>query len=101
MGNAHIGVRIHSFIHPHAFDNDNSKGNLLKFPAGCPADTNRQEFPLKNPVYDGGKNNRSQGNERVVYYWKPGDLDSAGNPNAIYCGIMTHTGAPVGGFKLC
>ncbi|MCJ1344623.1 hypothetical protein MMC31_002826 [Peltigera leucophlebia] len=87
--------------YPHPFDNDDSKGNKLNFPSFCPADKSRYEFPLKNPVYDGGKNNVNQGDERVVYYWAPGDIDYEGNPNVQYCGIMTHVGAPSGGFVLC
>ena len=53
------------------------------------------------PVYDGGKNNVNQGDERVVYYWLPGDIDYEGNPNVQFCGLMTHVGAPAGGFLLC
>ncbi|MCJ1267424.1 hypothetical protein MMC22_007309 [Lobaria immixta] len=87
--------------YPHPFDNDDSKGNKLNFPSFCPADKSRYEFPLKVPVYDGGKNNVNQGDERVVYYWTPGDIDYEGNPNVQYCGIMTHVGAPSGGFLLC
>ncbi|KAL8938350.1 MAG: hypothetical protein Q9211_003250 [Gyalolechia sp. 1 TL-2023] len=87
--------------YPHSFENDDSKGNKLQFPDDCPADTNRQEFPLMSPPYDGGKNNVKQGDERVVYYWTPGDIDYTDNPNAKYCGIMTHVGAPPGGFILC
>lgn len=87
--------------YPHSFENDDSKGNKLSFPSWCPADTSRYEFPLMNPVYDGGKNNVKQGDERVVYYWVPGDIDYEGNPNVQYCGIMTHVGAPSGGFLLC
>lgn len=88
--------------YPHSFENDDSKGNKLKFPNDCPADTNRQEFPLVSPPpYDGGKNNVKQGDERVVYYWTPGDIDYTDNPNVKYCGIMTHVGAPTGGFILC
>lgn len=54
-----------------------------------------------SPIYDGGKNNVKQGDERVVYYWKDGDIDYQGNPNVVYCGIMTHQGAAKGGFLLC
>lgn len=89
--------------YPHKFDHDDSKGNKLTFPDYCPEnDENRQEFPLVSPPpYDGGKNNVKQGDERVVYYWKPGDIDYSDNPNVLYCGIMTHDGAPTGGFKMC
>ena len=60
------------------------------------------EFPLITPPpYDGGKNNVKQGDERVVYYYTPGDRTSDGNPNVEYCGIMTHVGATPGGFFLC
>ncbi|KAL8702490.1 MAG: hypothetical protein Q9201_004330 [Fulgogasparrea decipioides] len=87
--------------YPHSFDKDDSKGNKLNFPDYCPADTNRMEYPLKVPTYDGGKSNTNTGEERVVYYWKQGDESYDGNPNVIYCGVMTHTGAPTGGFNLC
>ncbi|KAL9608846.1 MAG: hypothetical protein Q9167_006332 [Letrouitia subvulpina] len=86
--------------YPHPIDKDDSKGNKLNFPDYCPADTNRMEYPMKVPTYDGGKSNTNYGQERVVYYWK-GDTSYDGNPNVIYCGMITHTGAPVGGFKLC
>ena len=56
---------------------------------------------MKIPTYDGGKSNTNTGQERVVYYWKSGDESYDGNPNVIYCGIMTHTGVPSGGFFLC
>ncbi|KAI4229061.1 MAG: hypothetical protein LQ349_006445 [Xanthoria aureola] len=88
--------------YPHSFDNDDSKGNKLAFPDYCPADKKRMEFPLITPPpYDGGKNNVKQGDERVVYYYTPGDRTSDGNPNVEYCGIMTHVGATPGGFFLC
>ena len=88
--------------YPHSFDNDDSKGNKLAFPDYCPEDKKRMEFPLITPPpYDGGKNNVKQGDERVVYYYTPGDQTYDGNPNVEYCGIMTHVGAPTGGFFLC
>ncbi|KAH8658168.1 hypothetical protein BX600DRAFT_439339 [Xylariales sp. PMI_506] len=88
--------------YPHAFDKNDSKGNTLTFPAECPADKNRQEFPLMNgSPYDGGKNNVKQGDERVVYYYEEGEIDDNGNAKAYYCGIMTHVGAPTGGFIMC
>ncbi|KAL9044562.1 MAG: hypothetical protein Q9214_002311 [Letrouitia sp. 1 TL-2023] len=86
--------------YPHPIDKDDSKGNKLNFPDYCPADTNRMEYPMKIPTYDGSKTNTNYGQERVVYYWK-GDTSSDGNPNVLYCGMITHTGAPSGGFKLC
>ncbi|KAI1403207.1 hypothetical protein F4819DRAFT_236232 [Hypoxylon fuscum] len=88
--------------YPHPFDNDDSKGNKLTFPKDCPADENRKEYPLKNGgVYDGGKSNTNQGDERVVYYEEPGEIGNDGHPLVYYCGIMTHHGAPTGGFLLC
>ena len=59
------------------------------------------EYPVKVPTYDGGKSNTNAGEERVVYYWKDGDVSYDGNPNVLYCGMMTHKGAPSGGFFLC
>ncbi|KAJ6151638.1 hypothetical protein N7470_007235 [Penicillium chermesinum] len=57
--------------YPNPFDNDDSKGNQLHFPAHCPEhDENRKEYPLvKNGPYNGGKNNRKYGDERVVFYY--------------------------------
>ncbi|KDN71933.1 putative guanyl-specific ribonuclease F1 [Colletotrichum sublineola] len=88
--------------YPHPFPNDDSKGNTLKFPKECPADDSRYEFPLMNgSPYDGGKNNVKQGDERVVYYYEDGETSADGNPQVYYCGIMTHKGAPSGGFLMC
>lgn len=93
-----VGETRGRYQYPHKFGNKES----LALPSHCPADDNLQEFPLMAPVYDGGKNNVKQGDERVLYYWVPGDIDFQGNPNAKYCGIMTHVGAPTtGGFLLC
>ncbi|KAI1639197.1 hypothetical protein F4809DRAFT_596984 [Biscogniauxia mediterranea] len=99
---AAIGETRGKAKYPHPFNNDDSKGNLLKFPPECPADTNRKEYPLANgKVYNGGKSNTNTGYERVVYYEKPGELGNDGHPLVHYCGIMTHEGAPTGGFLLC
>ncbi|KAK5656624.1 hypothetical protein OQA88_4604 [Cercophora sp. LCS_1] len=85
--------------YPHPFDHDDSKGNLLHSPSDRPANEDRKEYPLKRGgVYDGGKNNVKQGNERVVYYEEPGEIGGDGRPLVYYCGTMTHTGAPSGGF---
>ncbi|KAL9055919.1 MAG: hypothetical protein Q9206_002939 [Seirophora lacunosa] len=84
--------------YPHPFNNYEN----LAFPDGCPADGNLSEFPLVSPPpYDGGKNNVKQGDERVVYHYVSGDESYDGNSNVQYCGIMTHVGAPSGGFILC
>ncbi|KAL8762994.1 MAG: hypothetical protein Q9194_007439 [Teloschistes cf. exilis] len=87
--------------YPHPFNNDDSKGNKLNFPSYCPADTNRMEYPLQKTTYDGGKSNTNTGQERVVYYWNGSDEGVDGHPSVQYCGVMTHTGAPTGGFLLC
>ncbi|KAI1077654.1 hypothetical protein F5B20DRAFT_592692 [Whalleya microplaca] len=89
--------------YPHTFDHDSSKGNTLKFPKECPEnDDARKEYPLQvNGRYDGGKNNVKQGDERVVYFHKDDETDIEGHALVYYCGIMTHVGAPAGGFKLC
>ncbi|KAA6406641.1 MAG: hypothetical protein FRX48_09573 [Lasallia pustulata] len=86
--------------YPQAFNNDDYKGNKLSFPNTCPADTNRQEYPLvSSPAYNGGKNNKNYRDERVVYYNKYED-DGDGHAKVYYCGIMTHDGANTGGFLL-
>ena len=51
--------------------------------------------------YNGGRNNRNTGDERVVYHYKPGDVDNEGHPKGAYCGIMTHHGQDTGQFALC
>ena len=75
---------------------------MLAFPPECPIhDPNRYEYPIKKGgVYDGGKNNVKQGDERVVFY-DTQKTNVRGNPQIYFCGIMTHKGAPTGGFKLC
>ncbi|KAI1667874.1 guanyl-specific ribonuclease f1 [Pyrenophora tritici-repentis] len=98
-----VGETRGKHSYPHSFTNDDSKGNKLTFPKDCPAnDDSRYEFPLKNgSPYDGGKNNVKQGDERVVFYYEDGEISYDGNPQVYYCGIMTHKGAPSGGFLLC
>ena len=62
---------------------------------------NRQEYPLQNgQYYNGGQNDTKQGEERVVYYYT-GEVDFEGHPEAHYCGIVTHVGAPTGGYVAC
>ncbi|CAG8286934.1 unnamed protein product [Penicillium salamii] len=89
--------------YPHAFDNNDSKGVTLRFPAHCPQhDKNRKEYPLvKKGPYDGGKNNKKQGDERVVFYYDGKAKGVGGHPLVYYCGLMTHQGAAKGGFKQC
>ncbi|KAH9883052.1 hypothetical protein J1614_000419 [Plenodomus biglobosus] len=89
--------------YPHAINSDDSKGHRLIFLPNCPADTNRMEYPLKkDKPYDGGKNNKSQGDERVVYYYQKGKRGSSGHPKVVYCGLITHKGAKAkGGFVNC
>ncbi|WDK22047.1 guanyl-specific ribonuclease N1 [Colletotrichum graminicola] len=88
--------------YPHPYPSDDSKGNTLKFPNDCPADVNRYEFPLRNKSpYDGGRTNVNHGDERVVYYYEEGEISLDGNHRVYYCGIMTHKGAPSGGFVIC
>ncbi|KAL8635186.1 MAG: hypothetical protein Q9228_007300 [Teloschistes exilis] len=105
---AQYGINLHlagqtrgKAKYPHPFNNDDSKGNKLNFPSYCPADTNRMEYPLQKTTYDGGKSNTNTGQERVVYYWNGSDEGVDGHPSVQYCGVMTHTGAPTGGFLLC
>ncbi|KAL1983253.1 hypothetical protein VTN96DRAFT_351 [Rasamsonia emersonii] len=90
--------------YPESFYSDDSKGVKLHFPPDCPADHSRYSFPLKKGgvPYNGGPNNRNQGDERVVYYYEDGEIDGdTKHPKAYYCGIMTHKGAAVGGFHQC
>lgn len=86
--------------YPHPFDHDDSKGNKLAFPDQCPeGNANRKEYPLATSgVYNGGKNNNNPSQERVVYFYDPNVNTADGHPKVLYCGIMTHTGAPSGGF---
>lgn len=56
---------------------------------------------MNGSPYDGGKNNVKQGDERVVFYYEDGEISYEGNPRVYFCGIMTHKGAPSGGFLLC
>ncbi|KAH6887509.1 hypothetical protein B0T10DRAFT_562726 [Thelonectria olida] len=87
--------------YPHSIEHNDSKGHHLSFPADCPADKYRKEYPLKvGGVFNGGKNSKPS-QERVVYYEEPGEIGTDGHPLVYYCGIMTHEGAPTGGFKLC
>ncbi|GJN71073.1 ribonuclease domain-containing protein [Purpureocillium lilacinum] len=88
---------------PHAFDHDDSKGVKLHFPKHCPEnDKNRQEYPLvKNGPYNGGKNNKKYGDERVVFYYDGKAQGVDGHPLVYYCGLMTHDGAAKGGFIQC
>jgi len=62
----------------------------------CPSDDNRQEYPLvSNGPYNGGiSNNKKWGNDRVVYYHEPGEVDEVeGHPVGYFCGAITHSGA--------
>ncbi|UNI25019.1 hypothetical protein JDV02_010727 [Purpureocillium takamizusanense] len=88
---------------PHAFDHDDSKGVKLHFPKHCPEnDKHRQEYPLvKNGPYNGGKNNKKYGDERVVFYYDGKAQGVDGHPLVYYCGLMTHEGAAKGGFIQC
>jgi len=90
------------YKYPHAINNDDSKGHKLVFLPNCPADMNRMEYPLKKgKTYNGGKNNKKQGDERVVYYYDQSG-NNAKNPTVTYCGIITHKGAAAkGGFVNC
>ncbi|KAF1962510.1 Ribonuclease/ribotoxin [Byssothecium circinans] len=101
--NLHIGKETRGKkLYPHPFDKNDSKGVKLVFPKECPADKDRYEYPLKkNSVYDGGKSNQSQGDERVVFYYEDGEVDDKKVNKVYYCGIMTHKGAAPGGFVLC
>lgn len=77
--------------YPHAYDDEIFTSN-----GHCPADNNRQEYPLlAGDVYNGGISNNIQwGKHRVVFYVKRDD-DAApgGNPVVYFCGGLTHVGA--------
>ena len=47
----------------------------------------------KGSVYKAGPNNKSQGDERVIYYWDESSRSSDGKPNVYFCGLVTHEGA--------
>ncbi|KAF6807443.1 hypothetical protein CSOJ01_08172 [Colletotrichum sojae] len=65
-----------------------------EFADGCPEDRNLSEYPLKKKTpYDGGRLNKNQDDERVIYYYEDGDTGYDGNPRVIYCGKVTHEGA--------
>ncbi|KAL8987719.1 MAG: hypothetical protein Q9177_003104 [Variospora cf. flavescens] len=87
--------------------NDARKGQVFSLPSHCPEkDENRQEYPLMNPVYNGGNRDQNPGSERVLFYWTPGTVDSQNVPIAKYCGIITHVGVEVengvrNGFNMC
>lgn len=71
------------------------------FNGHCPADSNRQEYPLIfNGPYNGGKKNNKWGNHRVVHYSK-GEEAADGNPIVYFCGGITHEGAETGKFVQC
>ncbi|CZT20694.1 uncharacterized protein RCC_06552 [Ramularia collo-cygni] len=64
------------------------------FNDNCPADDNRQEYPLiKDGPYNGGISNNVQwGDHRVIYYSK-GEVAADGNPIVYFCGGLTHEDA--------
>lgn len=86
---------------PHPIWSNDSKGQHLNIPDHCPPDENRMKYPLKDPVYKGAKNNIKPGEDRVVYSWKEEDFAGDGKPIVYYGGVITHKGAPKGGFRLC
>lgn len=76
---------------PHTYDS-----TQYTFNGDCPADANRQEYPLiADGPYNGGISNNVQwGNHRVVYYREPGQIGTDGHDLVYFCGGVTHEGAP-------
>ncbi|KAL3961133.1 hypothetical protein ACCO45_006250 [Purpureocillium lilacinum] len=73
-----------------------------KFPMLSTTTTARAGVPLvKNGPYNGGKNNKKYGDERVVFYYDGKAQGVDGHPLVYYCGLMTHDGAAKGGFIQC
>lgn len=74
---------------PHSYDSTD-----FTFNGDCPADENRQEYPLiTDGPYNGGLSNKNWGSHRVVYYREPGEIAPDGNPIVYFCGGITHEGA--------
>lgn len=71
------------------------------FNGNCPADSNRQEYPLIfDGPYNGGPRNNKWGDHRVVHYSKDEGAPD-GNPIVYFCGGITHQGAEQGKFQQC
>lgn len=71
------------------------------FNGNCPADSNRQEYPLIfDGPYNGGPRNGKWGQHRVIHYSK-GEEAPDGNPIVYFCGGITHVGAEPGKFTQC
>lgn len=68
----------------------------------CPANNMRYDFPLANGLaYNGGPNDTNAGDERVVFFYRSGDISYDSHPVGYYCGIVTRKGAASNGFVLC
>jgi hypothetical protein len=82
------------------FPRDYTAGTFT-FNSNCPADSNRQEYPLIfDGSYNGGPRNNKWGDHRVVHYSK-GEEAPDGNPIVYFCGGITHQGAEQGKFQQC
>ncbi|KAK7545691.1 hypothetical protein IWX49DRAFT_333427 [Phyllosticta citricarpa] len=87
--------------YPQSF-NDDAESRGIKFPSYCPANSMRYEFPLANGLsYNGGPDDTNAGNERVVFFYRDGDVGFDNHPVASFCGIVTRKGAEPNGFVLC
>lgn len=81
-------VRFKNGRFPHSYDD-----TTYSFNGNCPADENREEYPLiKDGPYNGGLRNTQYGDHRVIYYSNGGEAPD-GNPIAYFCGGITHEGA--------
>lgn len=74
---------------PHEYEDTD-----FTFNDNCPADNNRQTFPLifDGPYNGGISTNDRYGPHRVVYYDK-GEEAADANPIVYFCGGLTHEGA--------
>lgn len=83
---------------PHSYTN-----TQYTFNGDCPADDNRQEYPLivAGPYNGSPQSNTNWGQHRVIYYREPGEIGSDGHDLVYFCGGVTHEGAAQGAFLQC
>ncbi|KAK8155507.1 hypothetical protein BC567DRAFT_236862 [Phyllosticta citribraziliensis] len=88
-------------LYPQSFD-DGTESRGIKFPSYCPANSMRYEFPLANGLpYNGGPDDTNTGDERIVFFYRNGDVGFDNHPVGSFCGIVTRKGAEADGFVLC
>ncbi|KAK8164434.1 hypothetical protein IWX90DRAFT_416208 [Phyllosticta citrichinensis] len=87
--------------YPQSFD-DGTESRGIKFPSYCPANSMRYEFPLASGLpYNGGPDDKNAGDERIVFFYRNGDVGFDNHPVGSFCGIVTRKGAESDGFVLC